>query len=29
MVSKELMEGDRERTDEGVDEIELKELLLA
>jgi hypothetical protein len=28
-VSRELMEGDRERMEEGVDEMELKELLLA
>jgi hypothetical protein len=29
MVSSELMEGERERAEDGVDEIELKELLLA
>jgi len=29
MVSKELMDGERERAEDGVDEIELKELLLA
>jgi hypothetical protein len=29
IVSRELMEGDRERMEEGVDEMELKELLLA
>jgi hypothetical protein len=29
MVSRELMDGERERAEEGVDEIELKELLLA
>ena len=29
MVSRELMDGDRERAEDGVDEIELKELLLA
>jgi len=29
MVSRELMEGERERAEDGVDEIELKELLLA
>jgi hypothetical protein len=29
MVSRELMDGERERVEDGVDEIELKELLLA
>jgi hypothetical protein len=29
MVSRELIEGERERAEEGVEEIELKELLLA
>ena len=29
MVSSELMDGERERAEDGVDEIELKELLLA